>query len=86
LKEIQNIDESFMNPELGEWEKIMGICLVLVNIAGHHPGFSVILGLNIVLAFSLPVAGKVVHIKIKTFLHYFRFDILLLPPVWKVWK
>jgi hypothetical protein len=58
LKEIKDINESFMNPALGVWEKIMGICLVLLNMAGHHPGFSVILGLNIVLAFSLPVAGK----------------------------
>jgi hypothetical protein len=39
----------------------------LLNIAGNHPGFSVILGLNILLAFSLPVAGKIVHINSKTF-------------------
>ena len=73
-----------MNPELGVWEKTIGICLVLVTIAGHHPGFSVIFGLNIVLAFSLPVAGKIVPIKSRTFLYFLRFDFLVLPPVWKV--
>jgi hypothetical protein len=57
-----------MNPELGAWEKTMGVCPVLVKIAGYHPGFSVIFGLNILLAFSLPVAGKIIQKKIQTFL------------------